>query len=161
MWFPPPDAIIPPEELVAPLTSLDEDVPCRIDKDGEDPEALEIVLDLNMLGFRMGKGPVDGDDDRGDDVPAIGSLIDIKDDDDEFILSLRSRLTANPVGEGLGPMLTELGFMDGKGLGGGIKALVPILALVPMAGGSINLSATEILSTPGMIPPPAEVARAI
>jgi len=129
-----------------------------MDSDGEDPEALETVLALNMLGFRMTKGPVDGDEDS-EEVPTRLSLMDIRDDDDEFMLSLRSRLIANP--EGLVPTFAVLGLMMGNGLGGGIRALVPVLALVPITGGNTNLSATLMLSTPGRTAPPVEVARAI
>jgi hypothetical protein len=131
-----------------------------MDKDGEDPEVLETVLALNMLGFRIGKGPVDGEDDS-EDVPTRLSLMDTRDDEDEFKLSFRSRLIASPDGLVPIPMLAVLGFMVGNGLGGGIRALVPVLALVPITGGNTNLSATLIPSTPGRTTPPVEVARAI
>jgi hypothetical protein len=130
-----------------------------MDRDGEDPEVLETVLALNMLvGFRIGKGPVVGEDDS-EDVPTRLSLMDTRDDEDEFKLSFRSRLIASP--EGLVPMFAVLGFMMGNGLGGGIRALLPVLALVPITGGNTNFSATVMLSTPGRTTPPAEVARAI
>lgn len=130
----------------------------RMDREGEDPEVLEMVLTLNMLGFRMGKGPADGEEDS-EDVPTRFSRMDSRDDEDEFKLSFRSRLIASP--EGLATMFAVLGLMVGNGLGGGIKALVPVLALVPITGGKTNLSATLMLSTPGRITPPVEVARAI
>ena len=139
----------------------DDGPPCRIDNDGEDPEALETVLVLNMLGFRMGTGPLDGEEERGEEVPAILSLMDTKDDDEEFMLSFLNRFNAKPEGEVFTPMFAVPGFMEGNGLGGGIKALLPVLALVPIEEGNMNLSATVILSTPGKTVPPADVVRAI
>jgi len=106
----------------------------------------------------MTKGPVDGEEDS-EEAPTRLSLMDIRDDEDEFMLSLRSRLIANP--EGLVTTFAVLGLMMGNGLGGGISALVPVLALVPITGGNTNLSATLMLSTPGRAAPPVEVARAI
>ena len=145
-------------EVRPPSRDNEEGTPCRMERDGEEPETLETVLALNMLGFRMAKGAVDGEEDS-EDVPTRLSLMDIRDDDDEFMLSLRSRLIASP--EGLVPMFAVLGLMVGNGLGGGIRALVPVLALVPITGGNTNLSATLILSIPWRPVPPVEVARAI
>ena len=47
-----------------------------MERDGEEPEAEEIVFDLNgctglMFGRLMGRGPEDGDDDR-DDSEGLG-----------------------------------------------------------------------------------------
>lgn len=125
--------------------------------DGEDPEVLETVLALKMLGFRMGKGPEEGDE-ESEEVPTRLSLKDTREDEDEFMLSFRSRLIASP--EGLVAMFVVLGLMVGNGLGGGIRALLPVVALVPITGNA-NLSAKMILSTPGRTTPPVEVARAI
>lgn len=50
--------------------------PCLMERDGEEPDAEEIVFDLNgctglMLGRLMGRGPEDGEDDR-DDSEGLG-----------------------------------------------------------------------------------------
>ena len=94
--------------------------PCRIDSEGEEADALEMVLDLNgwtglMCGLRIGRAPEIGEDENeNDDVPpppppgvaaaaaaAVDddnglfgyglSLIEIEDEEDEFMLSLLRR----------------------------------------------------------------------
>jgi len=114
-----------------------------------------------MFGLRMGRGPVVGDEER-EEVPGLKlSLAETDDDEEEFRLSLRRRLKASP--EGATEAIGGVGFVDGNGRGGGINALVPVIALVPNDGvtprdGRMNLSATVALSTAA---PPPEAALAI
>jgi len=122
-------------------------------------------------------------EDEEEDVPAAAvgenglagyglSRADMDDDDDEFRLSLRRRLTASPeAGIGFAAAVADPvdKFVEGKGRGGGMRAEVPVLALVPREGapmlatrvGRIKRSATVGLSGAGPRPPPMEVVLAI
>jgi len=104
---PPGDPLATNAAPAAPVT------PCRMDSEGDEPDALEMVLDLNgwtglMCGLRIGRAPEIGEDER-DDVPPPAaataavdddenglagyglSLAEIDDEEDEFMLSLLRR----------------------------------------------------------------------
>ena len=127
----------------------------------------------------MGRAPEIGEDEE--DVPAAAdggnglvgyglSRVEIDEDDDEFRLSLLRRLTASP-DAGIGWAAADVvdGFMEGKGRGGGMRAVVPVLELVPREGGPmlatrvgrIKRSATVGLSTAEPTPPPVEAVLII